>query len=194
MIVPNIPTPSTNAATEQTAITGSREERQRDDRLRGPRLRVEQRDQHHHRDDQQRHDARRAPAVLRRPRQREQQRHDPADQRRESGPVQDVIDPARLHVRELEVNRRHRHGAERQIDVEAGAPRPVVGQPAAERRTENRRDAPQRGKESLVLAALDRRKDVADDREQNADRPCRRRCPAVRGRRSAAPCRRSAGT
>ena len=45
----------------------------------------------------------------------------------------------------------------------------MVRQPAAERRTENRRDAPQRGKESLVLSTLDRRKDVADDREQNAD-------------------------
>ena len=67
------------------------------------------------------------------------------------------------------MDRRHRQEPERQVDVEAGAPRPMVRQPAAECRTENRSHAPQRGKESLVAAALDRRKDIADDREQHAD-------------------------
>jgi len=80
-----------------------------------------------------------------------------------------VIDAARLHIREFEVDRRHRNDAERQIDVEASAPRPMVRQPTAERWTEDRRDAPQRGEESLVASALDRRKDVADDREEDAD-------------------------
>ena len=90
------------------------------------------------------------------------------DQRREAGPVELRVDAARLHVRKLEVDRGDRDGADRQVDPEAGAPRPLVGQPAAERRAEDRRDAPDRGEQPLIAAALRRRKDVADDREQQA--------------------------
>ena len=150
MIGPNMPTPRTNAADRTDSDHRLREERQRDNRLGGCRLGV-QSPPSMTVETTNSDTTRAAPQpVLRRPCQREQQRHDPTDQRRESGPVQHVSDAARCHVRELEVNRRHRDGAKRQVDVKAGAPRPVVGQPAAERRTENRRNTPQRGEQSLV--------------------------------------------
>jgi hypothetical protein len=59
---------------------------------------------------------------------------------------------------------------ERQVDVEAGAPGPVVGQPSPERRPENSRHAEQRRKQALVTAAFRRREDVANDGEQDAAR------------------------
>ena len=63
------------------------------------------------------------------------------------------------------MNRRKRDRTDRQVDVEAGAPRPVIGQPAAERRTEDRRDAPQRGEQPLVSSL---RSEDAVDPEQEA--------------------------
>ena len=117
-----------------------------------------------------------------------------ADERREPGPVEPPRRASRLHVRELEIDRRDRDGADRQIDPEARAPRPVVGEPAAQRRPEDRRHAPHGGEQALIAAAFGRREDVADDREQQAHHHARRRRPAARETESAGPCRRAAGT
>ena len=87
----------------------------------------------------------------------------------EAGPVDAPRGGPRLHVRELEIDRRDRDGANRKIHVEAGTPRPLIGQPAAERRTEDRRDAPHGREQADISAAFGRGEDVADDREEEAD-------------------------
>ncbi len=140
-------------------------------------------------------DAHRRPSVLRRPRQREQQRHDRADQQRKAAPVDRLATGVRLHVRELESKSSRpamaptgrltkKHARHDQWSVSHP---PRVGPKIDD-------DAPERGKQPLVLAALLRREDVADDREQHAGDHAGADALQDRGRRSAVPCRRTAGT
>ena len=57
-----------------------------------------------------------------------------------------------------------REDAYRHVDVEDPAPAPVIGDRAAQHRPEDRGEAEDGDEESLPLAALGRREDVADDR------------------------------
>ena len=81
----------------------------------------------------------------------------------------EVVDRvARLLDACVERGRDHheRDGADRQVDVEDPAPGEVVDEEAAEQRPDDRRDAEDAAEVALVLAALARRDDVADDGER----------------------------
>jgi hypothetical protein len=71
-----------------------------------------------------------------------------------------LLEPAPQHPR--------RDGAERQVDEEDPAPRQVVGEDAAQRRADERRDRPHGREVALDRGALGHRVDVPDDR--HADR------------------------
>ena len=77
--------------------------------------------------------------------------------------------------------------AEREVDVEDPAPREVVDEEAAEQRADHGRDAEDGAEEPLVLAALARRDDVADDRDRRHDQPAAAEALDARGTRSARP-------
>ena len=160
--------PSTNAHDRADGDDRVAEQCQWDNRLLRTCLVRDEGHQHHRREHQQRGDAERGPPILRHPGQREQQRHDRADEQREAAPVDLMCRPAWLHVRELEVEGDQRDRADREVDVEARPPRPVVGEPPAQRRPEDRRETEDRREESLILATFLRREDVADDGEEHA--------------------------
>ena len=163
-----MPAPSTNTQTEQMRITGLRNSCSGIIGSVSSQLDPDERCEHHRRDHEQRHDTRRTPPVLGHPGQREEQRHDAASERGETRPVDAPRCRPGLHVRELEVDRGDGDGADREIHPEARAPRPLIGEPSPERRSEDRRHAPHGGEQADVPPALGRREDVADDREEQS--------------------------
>ena len=80
---------------------------------------------------------------------------------------------ARISARRVERDRDHaeRDDPHRQVDVEDPAPAQVVDEEAAEQRADDRRDPEHRAEVALVLAALARRDDVADDGQRDHDQP-----------------------
>ena len=72
---------------------------------------------------------------------------------------------------ERDRDHRQRKDAQRQVDVEDPAPGEVFDEEAAEQRPDHGRDAEDSAEEALVLAALTRRDDVADDGHRRHDQP-----------------------
>ena len=169
MIAPNSakPTMKPDGACHRERVVA--EERQGQDRLGRTELHQhEERQQHEARDDQS-DDLRRAPRPGRAAEAREQD--DGAERSREQRGTEIVDRVAPLHGARMERGRDHaeRHRADRQVDVEDPAPGEMVDEEAAEQRPDHRRDAEHAAEESLVLAALARRDDVADHGERGDD-------------------------
>ena len=78
-----------------------------------------------------------------------------------------------LHRRQQPLDDVQRDEPDRDVDVEDPVPADVLGQEAADERADHERDAEHRAEEALVLAALGRGEQVADDREgDREERAC----------------------
>ena len=148
------------------------EQVQRDNRLLNARLRDDEGNQHHNRQREQSHHLRRTPCVVARDGQGDKQRHHAARQ----GERTDEVDVAprrfRAHVRETGENNQHRDDADRDVHLEHPPPAPVVGDPAAGRRADDRAQAEDGAEQTSETSALRGREQVADHgehgREQHA--------------------------
>ena len=106
------------------------------------------------------------PAVVRAsPRRVEQQRRDRADDDRRTQVVDPVVASDQWHVQGARGDEQGRE-ADRDVQPEDPAPARAVGEEAAEQGAGDAGDAEHCAEHALVLAALPRRDDVADDRQR----------------------------
>ena len=119
------------------------------------------------------HDRSGAPRVRRAAEARERDdRRERAGEQHGAAIVDRVLDAVRMRV-EDGGDHEQRERADRQVDVEDPAPGEVVDEEAADQRPDHRGDAEHRAEHALVLAAVARRDDVADDGDRRHQQAAR---------------------
>ncbi|GBD19156.1 hypothetical protein HRbin27_01660 [bacterium HR27] len=120
-------------------------------------------------DGEQPDDLHRSPRILGTgPREGEQHRCHARDQQGCAGVVDAMLPPA-SQLGHGESGGEQRQQADRHIDIENPAPAPVISDPPAEARSNDRAETEDGGKQPLPLPALGRREQIADDRDRDRE-------------------------
>ena len=145
------------------------EQVERDDRLGGPALDDHEDDEEHQADEDPAPDRRVAPVAALGEGEAEEDRDEGEDERHDAQIIDAHLPAGPTHVGQEAPDDGQGDEADRDVDEEDPVPGELVGQKAAQPRSQQERDAEDEAEESLVLAALGRGEQVTDHRQRDRE-------------------------